>query len=68
MSFQNHSFGIVNVYAPYYVVDHSHSWHSMASYLPLAIRVLCGDFNMVELATDKEGLLPFRWIVGERQA
>ena len=27
-----------------------------------------GDFNMVELATDKEGILPFRWIAGEQEA
>lgn len=26
-----------------------------------------GDFNMVEMAYDKDGILPFKWAVGERE-
>lgn len=68
LSFQNYYFGIVNIYAPNDVVDRSHLWHWLADHLPPATWVFCGDFNMVELASDKEGLLAFRWATGEREA
>jgi hypothetical protein len=68
MSFQNHSFGIGNVYAPNDGVDHSHLWHSMAGCLSPTTWVLCKDSNMVELGTNKEGLFPFQLIAREREA
>ena len=40
----------------------------MADNLPLATWVMCGDFNMVEVASDKDDILPFHWIAGEREA
>ena len=68
LSFQNHSFGIVNVYAPNDVIECSHLWRWLANHLLPATWILYGDFNMVELAIDKVGLLPFQWIAREREA
>jgi exonuclease III len=68
LSLHNHSFGVINVYAPNDAVERSQLWYWLADNLPPATWVMCGDFNMVELATDKEGLLPFRWTAGEREA
>ena len=68
LSYQNHSFGIVNIYAPKDAVEHSHLWRWLANHLPPATWIFYGDFNMVELTIDKVGLLPFQWMVGEREA
>ena len=43
-------------------------WAWLADNLPPTTWVMCGDFNMVEVASDKEGILPFRWTSGEREA
>ena len=29
---------------------------------------MCGDFNMVEVASNKDDIFPFRWTIGEREA
>ena len=29
---------------------------------------MCGDFNIVEVASDKDDIFPFRWTAGEREA
>lgn len=68
LSFQNHSFGIVKLYAPNDAVERSHLWHWLADHLLPGTWVFCGDFNMVELAIDKAGLLPFQWKTREREA
>lgn len=26
---------------------------------------MCGDFNIVKVASDKDGIFPFRWIAGQ---
>ena len=43
-------------------------WAWLADNFPPATWVMCGDFNMVEVASDKEGILPFHWTAGEREA
>ena len=68
LSISNHSFGVINVYASNDVVERSQLWVWLANNLPPSMWVMCGDFNMVEVASDKEGILPFRWRVGEREA
>lgn len=40
----------------------------MEDSLPLGTWVVCEDFNMVEMASEKECNLHFQWIVGEREA
>ena len=59
LSFQNYSFGIVNIYAPNDAVERSHLWRWLSNSLPPTTWIFCGYFNMVELAIDKVGLLPF---------
>lgn len=59
LSIDNHSIGIVNVYSPNDVVDRSHLWCWIAENLPPATWVMCGDFNMVEVVTNKDKILPF---------
>lgn len=58
-SINNHSFGIVNVYASNDAMERSQLWCWMADNLPPTTWVMCGDFNIVELASDKEGVFPF---------
>ena len=58
-SIYNHSFGVVNVYASNDVVERTQLWGWMANNLPPATWVMCGDFNMVELASDKDDILSF---------
>ena len=62
LSFQNYSFGIVNIYARNDFVEPSQLWHWMVDSLPPITWVICGDFNMVDMTTDKEGIFPFHWI------
>lgn len=59
LSFQNHSFHIVNLYAYNDAVDHSHLWCWLVDNVPPATWVFCRDFNMVKLAVDKASLLHF---------
>ena len=68
LSIKNHSFGVINVYASIDVVERSQMWAWLADNLPPATWVMCGDFNMVEVVFDKEGIFPFHWIAGEREA
>ncbi len=68
LSINNHSFGVINVYASNDVVERAQMWGWLADNLPPATWVLCGDFNMVEVAYDKDGILPLHWIAGEREA
>ena len=59
LSFQNHSFGIVNIYALNDAVERSHMWRWLVDSLLPTTYIFYGDFNMVELAINKVGLLPF---------
>ena len=68
LSTNNNSFGVINVYASNEVVERAQMWAWLAENLPPATWVMCGDFNIIEVASNKEGILPFRWIVGEREA
>lgn len=68
LSINNHSFGVVNVYASNDAMERSQLWIWMANNLPPATWVMCGDFNMVELASDKDDILPFCWTAGERES
>lgn len=68
LSIDNLSIGIVNVYAPNDVVDRSYLWHWIVDNLPPATWVMCGDFNMVEVVTDKDEILSFCWTTGEQEA
>ncbi len=65
LSSQNHSFDIVDIYASNDVIEHSHLWRWLADSLPPATYLFYMDFNMVELAIDKVGLLPFQWLASE---
>ena len=59
-------FSIVNVYSPNDAVERPQLWHWLTNSLPPSW-VVCGDFNMVGLAYDKDGILPFWWTTGERK-
>lgn len=67
MFVNNHSFGIINFYTPN-DVERSLLWWWIADSLPPTNWVLCDNFNIVEDIFDKEGLIHFRWIIGEREA
>ena len=43
-------------------------WAWLADYLPPATWVMCDDFNMVEVAFDKDDIMPFHWISRKREA
>ena len=68
LTINNHSFGVVNAYASNDIVERSQLWDWMAKNLPLATWVMCGDFNMVEVASNKDGILTFHWTTREREA
>ena len=68
LSINNHSFGVVNVYASNDVVERAQFQTWLADNLAAATWVMCGDFNMVEVASDKDNILPFCWIAREREA
>lgn len=59
MSIEFYSFGINTVYAPNVVVEIYCGLNALATW------IMCRDFNMVEVASNKEGLLPFYWIDGK---
>ena len=42
-------------------------WGWLAENLPPATWVMCGDFNMVEVASHKDDFFSFRWTAGERE-
>ena len=60
LSINNHSFGVISVYASNDPVERSQMGGWLPKKFPLDTWVMCGDFNMVEVAFDKEGILPFR--------
>ena len=62
------SFGILNVYASNSASERCLLWKWCAFSLPPAVWIVCGDFNMVERASDKIGGLNHRWALGEREA
>lgn len=68
LNIDNHSFGIANIYASNDVVERSLLWRWIADSLPIATWLVYGDFNMVEMDEDKEGVFPFWWIAGECEA
>ena len=68
LSINNHSFGIINVYASNDTIERAQIWAWLANNLPPATWVMCGDFNIVEVASDKDGILPLHWTAGEREA
>lgn len=55
MKIDNQPFGIINIYAPNDVVERNYLWHWIDDWLPSATWVMCGDFNLVEVAFDKDG-------------
>ena len=59
LSINNHSFGVVNVYASNDAMERPQMWALLADNLPSATWVMCGDFNMVEAAFDKDEIFPF---------
>ena len=68
LSINNHSFQVINVYAFNDAMERSEMWSWLTNNLPPTTWVICGDFNMVEVASNKDGILPFHWIAGEREA
>ena len=68
LSINNHSFGVINVYASNDAMERAQMWVWLADNLLPATWVLCGDFNMVEVASEKHGILPFHWTAGKREA
>ena len=68
LSINNHSFGVINVYASNDAMERSQMWTWLVDNLPPTTWVMCGDFNMVEVASNKDYILPFHWTGGEREA
>ena len=68
LSINNHSFGVINVYASNDAVERAQLWVWLADNLPPATWVMCNDFNMVEVASNKDGIFPFRWTARKREA
>lgn len=68
LSINNHSFRVINVYSSNDVVEISQMWGWLLNNLLPATWVMFGDFNMVEVASDKDGIFPFHWTVGEMEA
>ena len=60
LSINNHSLGVVNVYASNDAVERCQMWAWLADNLPPTTWVMCGDFNMVEVAFDQDDIFPFR--------
>lgn len=54
------SFGILNMYASNNAHDRCNLWKWYALSLPLAIWVMCGDFNMIKKPYNKVGHHPMR--------
>ena len=59
LSINSHSFGVINVYASNDVVERSQMWAWLDDNLPPATWVMCGKFNMVEVASNKDDIFSF---------
>ena len=59
LSINNHSFRVINVYASNDAMERSQMWAWLDDNLPPTTWVKRGDFNMVEVASDKDGIFPF---------
>ena len=68
LSINSHYFGVVYGYASNDAMERSQLWAQIDDNLPPTTWVMCGDFNVVEVAFDKDVIFPFHWTTREREA